>query len=556
MVSCILFPTVLLFLSNACFSRRFVLASDPHYATTFEKGSEPKPRKADRQRKGRLTSTIDSEYVVEKSLEKPSAARRVRGDSGANDRSLQDVSSCSITNTFSGFNYTDNFSTDLNEISRPDPHGAVGMSRLVAVVRPRLEVRQKDGNLTFREKFRSFFSNFTEAADPNSEFRRPKVVYDKYAGRFVVVVMQLGYVGNDVSRMWLAVSKTETPDTTDDWHKTFIGTDIVINGKNTYAGIPRVAVDNDALYVVASQFLHSDTSFSDVRAWVIKKEVGVGFYAGGPLSFTTSFPYAKVGDSRTTVPAQIHRPSGVDANIGTFFVSVLPFIYGRMRLQILTILDPLTSSPTYSLQQIPLGFTDQLGSIPFAPQLGTTASIDTGDDNQEVLDAVWRDNKLWLVLMYKPRLGPNQGQGTILWVRLGTSSDGSVKYEAQGDIGGEDIASGTHTYFPSLAVNSQGIAAYGYSASSSTTYSGAYVSAGTTDKSYTVRSGLGPFNRTRDGGSNRYGDYSAISVDPTDDSFWAFNIYADTVGSPDSLGDGRWGTVWGRLACTVSDFLF
>jgi hypothetical protein len=118
-------------------------------------------------------------------------------------------------------------------------------------------------------------------------------------------------------------------------------------------------------------------------------------------------------------------------------------------------------------------------------------------------------------------------------------------------VEGEGIAAGAFTYFPSVAVNTRGLVAYGYAASSPTTYAGAYVSVGTSEQSYTVKSGLAPYVRVREG-SNRWGDYSSISVDPTDDSFWVFNQYADTVGSTDTDGDGRWGTAWGRLECKVS----
>jgi hypothetical protein len=84
-------------------------------------------------------------------------------------------------------------------------------------------------------------------------------------------------------------------------------------------------------------------------------------------------------------------------------------------------------------------------------------------------------------------------------------------------------------------------------------YAGAYVSVGTSEPSYTVKRGLAPYVRVR--GANRWGDYTGISVDPTDDSFWVFNQYADTVGSTDPGGNGRWATVWGRLECTVSSLL-
>jgi hypothetical protein len=56
----------------------------------------------------------------------------------------------------------------------------------------------------------------------------------------------------------------------------------------------------------------------------------------------------------------------------------------------------------------------------------------------------------------------------VHWVRCRTSR-GNVTLEAQGNLGGESIANEAHTYYPLVAVNMQGMVAYGYSASSPTT---------------------------------------------------------------------------------------
>ncbi|HHJ53524.1 MAG TPA: hypothetical protein ENJ89_10045, partial [Caldithrix abyssi] len=47
---------------------------------------------------------------------------------------------------------------------------------------------------------------------------------------------------------------------------------------------------------------------------------------------------------------------------------------------------------------------------------------------------------------------------------------------------------------------------------------------------------------------NRWGDYSAMSVDPADDlNFWVFNQYAMQRGSPTGSEDGRWATCFGNF---------
>jgi hypothetical protein len=455
------------------------------------------------------------------------------------------------------FNYTDNYSETIGGFTPPDPNAAAGMSRLVLVVRSKLEVRQKDGNVTFRDSFQNFFSGIPEAAEAGTFFVLPKVIYDEHKGRFVIVVEQRGGTGPSfVYRFWLAVSKNETPDAASDWYKSFIDATVSIDGSSTFANIPFLAVDAESVYITSNLYKISDGSFAGERLWILAKDTNSGFYGGGTLSYTINDPYTNGGSARTTAPATVlGSSSGLDDTVGTFLVSLNTFTDGRIVLQIVTVSYALLANPTFSLQKIPLGSIGQVGlfqkpTLPLSPQLGTAALLDTGDGRAEVWGAVWRNNKLWVVFVFSPRIGVNKGQATVHWIRLGASGAGSITFEAQGDLGGEDIAAGTHTYYPSVAVNSQGVVAYSYGASSRSTYAGAYASVGTSDQSYTVKSGLGPYNRTRDG-SNRWGDCSSISVDPVDDSFWVFNLYADIVGSADSNGDGRWGTALGRLACVV-----
>jgi hypothetical protein len=89
------------------------------------------------------------------------------------------------------------------------------------------------------------------------------------------------------------------------------------------------------------------------------------------------------------------------------------------------------------------------------------------------MDAVWRNTTImWVVFTVSPTRGVNQGQATVRWVRLQTSG-GNATLDAPGERGGEGIANGTFTYDPSVAVNSRGVVAYGYAASSNSTYVGA-----------------------------------------------------------------------------------
>jgi hypothetical protein len=143
-------------------------------------------------------------------------------------------------------------------------------------------------------------------------------------------------------------------------------------------------------------------------------------------------------------------------------------------------------------------------------------------------------------------------------VQMAGDAAGLLFVDQQGSIGGEDIAPGTFTYFPALAVNRLGAVSFGFSASAPTIFAGAFVTGrspfdvpGTVRQSEVVREGVAPYKRFFSGPRNRWGDYSGMAVDPSNDDFyWVFNEYADEPGSPTngSQGpeDGRWGTAWAR----------
>ena len=143
-----------------------------------------------------------------------------------------------------------------------------------------------------------------------------------------------------------------------------------------------------------------------------------------------------------------------------------------------------------------------------------------------------------------------------------TSSVDAPFVDDFGTIGGEQIAPGSSTFFPSIAVNDLGDALIGFSASAPTIHPGSYLAArivdapaGSSGTPTILREGTDYYLRTFGGGSNRWGDYSAVALDPSDGCFWVYNQHAIGAGTPIDSEDGRWGTALGRT-CTVLDDAF
>ncbi|MEA2080958.1 MAG: hypothetical protein U9P00_14105 [Pseudomonadota bacterium] len=408
----------------------------------------------------------------------------------------------------------------------------------------------------------------------------PKVIYDQHAGRFVVVALERQDVTNgdpaDTSRILLAVSDDSDPNGT--WFFHAINSKTNLGGLDRWADYPGFSVDEEAVYIANNMFAFGlgGFGFGGSLLWIVDKGLGSGgFYDGGATGVAVYNAYAATGQSgvaTTTQPAHVFGAGGIPGvgNPGTFLVGYSGLSNGVQEfLSIIRVDDPLGAAggPVFSHQFVNVGNIENTAvPMPDAPQAGTAALVETND--RRALHAVWRDDSLWTTAQVVPALGVDAGQTTAHWWELDTSTLVPIGVVQQGDVGGEDIAAGTYTFFPSIAVDGSGNMGIGFAASAGTIFpSAAYTGRlsseplGTVQPTEIFAAGQDFYIRTFGGSSNRWGDYSGIAIDPTDDmTFCAFNEYALPRGTPTNppLEDGRWGTRWGcfTFADTDSDGVF
>ena len=491
------------------------------------------------------------------------------------------------------FGYDDNFTQNGSLAIPPEPAGAAGSDRLISVVSSMIEARDKTGGLIFRDALKDFYAPLAGCAILSFPFD-PKVVYDHYAGRFVVVALERANAGvnpsaGNLSRILVAVSKTSTPATATgaDWWFHCIDSKLVVGGVDYWADYPGFEVDEEAIYITNNMFTFPGVpgGYAGSRLWIVRKGAVGGFYAGGPATVTAHDPYLLGGSiATTTMPAEVFGSGGIAPGVGTFLVSYSGISDGTSEfVQVIRVDDPLgtVGGPFFvGPDFVSLGDLETLAAgLPDAPQPGTAQLIEVND--RRSLDAVWRDGTLWLVATVTPD-GTGQpalaDHTTAWWVALDTgavtssaSPAGLITLADQGGIAGEEIAGpaggDVYTFIPSVAVNRFGSAAFGFAACGTNVYAGAYATVrgvsdpvGTTDLASTIEAGRDYYVRTFDGAPceapparNRWGDYSGISVDPDNDAaFWVFNEFANFRGSPGTGGcngrpdpeDGRWGTAW------------
>jgi len=462
-----------------------------------------------------------------------------------------------LRSSFDSTIFDDNITTTGGSIFiPPDSHAAAGNKHVVNVVNTTIRFHLKDGTLQFQDSLANFFA----ALGPLTNTFDPKVLYDQYARRFVVITLEQTDVllgaPSDTSRIFVAVSDDDDPNGT--WYTTAINAVTVIGGVPHWVDYPGLAVDDTGVYITGNMF--SFFSFGGTsggnRMWSIAKEIGTGFYSGGPVSGTVINPVPAGGFGLTQQPAHAYGKKPFD---GTFLIGFSGLSNGTDEFfQIIRVENPLTA-PALDLQFLNFGNVDDLAApLPLAPQLGTPVLVDTND--RRTLDAVWRSDNLYVTTMVNPAAGlPDAGEVTSLWAQVDTSTLATLALADLGMIGGEDIAPQTFTTFPSIAVNKNDDVAVGFSALAATIHPSSYFASrlctdppGKLSKSYLLRAGLDFYIRTF-GNTNRWGDYSSVAVDPIDNCFWVYNQHSLTRGLPSPPGaeDGRWGTAYGQTCPCV-----
>ncbi len=438
----------------------------------------------------------------------------------------------------------------------PDPSGAVGTSHVCHVVNVSIQCQAKDG--TAVPGFPLSLATFFASLSPQNFTFDPKILYDQFEDRYVAITLEKTDVADgdpsNTSHIFLAVSDDGDPSGAG-WHYQSIDALLSIGGADRWCDYPGFAVDEEAIYVTCNYFGFSGGGFAGLRTWIIDKGVSGGLYGGATSTVNVYDPVAMAGagSATTSQPAHIYGTPPAGAT-GTWLVSYSGLTDGiNEYLQIYRIDTPL-SAPTFSHNYVFVGnFDNNAVAMPDAPQPGTASLIDTGD--RRSLNAAWRDNVLWSTATVVPPSGADAGQATAYYFK--TSTTGAPSSLASGGVGGEDVVAGAYTYYPSLAVDSEGNIGIGFAASHGTLYAGAYFvtrdgGSGTLSPTETVKVGEDYYNRTFGGPRNRWGDYTRVALDPTDEALWVINEVALPRGTATGPGeDGRWGVFLGRFAPLV-----
>ncbi len=419
----------------------------------------------------------------------------------------------------------------------PDPVGDVGPNHYVEAVNTSIGIFSKTGTQLAAFTFDSLWSGAgTGTPCDDSHFGDVTVLYDHLSDHWIV--SDLGFhldstMTNPVPPFYecIAVSKTGDP-VNGGWYLYPVRMDPGLPGTppsgylNDY---PKMGLWPDGIFLTANEFDLNVPSqpFKGVALWAFDR---VAMEAGQPLKSLVAFSNNGT-DPVSVLPANL-RGAAPPAGTSEYLVSESALAYS---FEVRTYTVNWTTTPAsgvvsgatnVSQAQYVVG---QGAIVPQPPDpFDFTQDLDAIDD-RPMMQAQYRNlggtESLWVA--HAVRTSSTSPTG-IQWAQLNVTGQTIATTPVQQQIftNGDD---GLWRWIPSLAVDGSGDMAVGYSASSASLYpSIRYAGRLASDPPNTLPQAeavlqAGAGSQTV---SDRWGDYSAMSVDPTDGcTFWYVNEY-------------------------------
>ena len=389
----------------------------------------------------------------------------------------------------------------------PDTVGDVGPTYFVQAVNTSLGIFNKSsGALVHAVSYNTFFSSAPPPCNTQNT-GDVVVVYDRFARRWVVSDMS---INSPPYSECIAVSKTGDP-TGNWWFYT-------IHISNSYVNdYPKMGVWRDAYYLTFNMFTPGD-AWVGVQAWALNK---ADMLAGNPVRIV-SVDLAPTPQYFSLLPAHaLSLPAAGEAEYLASVSAPNQFQVWKFKPDFTVITNTVFSGPV--VLSVPNFFT-----AAEIPQPNTTQTLDS--------------------LSYRPmmQLQYRTVQGVeSLWLNHTIDSNGlaALRWYELRDPGGMPHIYQQGTYQPdgnqrwmgSLAVDQDGNMAVGYSLGGASLFPSIAYSGRLRGEAPGLLS-QGEVILMQGTGSqttyNRWGDYSAMSLDPTDNcTFWYTNEYYLTTGT-------------------------
>lgn len=437
---------------------------------------------------------------------------------------------------FDGVGDTSNTAANPCNCAPPDTNGAVGATQYVQWVNTAFAVYDKTtGALAagFPKAGNTLWTGFGGVCETDND-GDPIAQYDKIAQRWVMT--QFSVTNGGTSGYWQCVAVSTTSDATGTYNRYAFS-----YGTTQFNDYPKLGVWPDGYYTTYNIFNNGQT-FAGAKVCAFDRNSMLSGLAATQQCFQLSTSYggvlpsdldgatATLGAGGSGLP-----PTGTPnlmMNFGTNALNLWKFHVDWANSANTTLTGP-TSIPVASFSTACSGGT-------CIPQPGTNNQLDSLADRLMYRLAYrhFADGHESLVVNHSVFVsGSRRSQvDGVRWYELrnptgGTMSNGTPVVFQEGTYSPDS----TNRWMGSIAEDKVGDIALGYSASSSTVYpsiryTGRVPSdaAGTMEAENTILNGA----FSQDGTLHRWGDYSAMTVDPVDDcTFWFTSEYLPATGS-------------------------
>jgi hypothetical protein len=451
--------------------------------------------------------------------------------------------------TFEGVSNQDNFNILGGRVNPPDTNGEVGPNNFVEMINLVFAVYDKAGNLLAGPiRSGSLWDGFP-VANCALNAGDPVVLYDQFKDRWLLSQFT---PSNSGPEFWNCVAISTTSDPTGTYYRYAFST-----GPN-FPDYPKYGNWTDSYVLTTREFGPTI-------------EYGIGVYALEKNKMTDGDPNARmvrffidgnipgqlplVGDGllpadvdgkqkpKTDTAIPIIGTQDDDSDYGATFDAINIFdLYIKWRSTPIASLELNTQLPTAPFDSIfPCNLVTDPNGRDCLPQPGITNTAQYLDilsyRQRPTFRLAYRNFKTYESLVTNQSVEATPGVAGARWYEIRRDGSGAYSIYQQGTY---DPGDGVHRWMGSVAMDKKGNMALGYSVVNGTTvfpgirYTGRLASdplGQMTLGEGTIIDGTGVQRTT----NSRWGDYTDITVDPTDDcTFWYVNEYYTLAGQNSS----------------------
>jgi PKD repeat protein len=402
-----------------------------------------------------------------------------------------------------------NGQVNTSGVAPPDTDGDVGLSHYMQMVNLSFQIWDKNGTSVYGPAHNhTLWDGFTGpwSGTNNGD---PIVLYDQYADRWIATQFSLPFYPNGPFYELIAVSQTNDP--TGAWYR------YAYQFANM-PDYPKFGVWPDGYYLTINQFAPPSLNFAGAGVCALNRTAMLN---GNPnaqmifFSLGTSYGSLLPADADGSIQPAAGSPNYL-ANLGT----------NSLRIWAADIDWVNTGNSSVSLVQTLAVQSFSYSGITIN-QPGTSETLDPLA-SRLMYRLQYRNFGTYAVMLTNHTVNADgNGQAGVRWYELRNSGNGWSIYQ-QGTYAPAD---GNDRWMASVAMNGNGDIGIGYSVSSAATYPSVRFAGQTAANSGT---GVLDVNETSivagassQTGVNRWGDYSMMSIDPSDDAtFWYTNEYS------------------------------